>query len=38
MQIDHRAFPPQITGPSVSVSEVLLANCWTLGIPRSSQL
>jgi hypothetical protein len=31
MQIDHRAFPPQITG---SISEVLHANRWaTLGSP-----
>jgi hypothetical protein len=27
MQIDHRAFPPQITG---SISEVLHANRWAL--------
>lgn len=31
MQIDHRAFPPQITGPSFSFSEVLLANRWNVG-------
>ncbi|KAJ5980457.1 hypothetical protein N7481_007755 [Penicillium waksmanii] len=31
VQIDHRAFPPQITG---SISEVLHANRWaTLGSP-----